>query len=233
MTRHKTVWLARAAVSRRGFWAVVLAFSAISGTLALLAFFAVIPSLNQRTLQSLDAQLLRRAELAADHALIALGELFEGGFVGCEEASITQLKKAIYRYGVLKDIRVSNSQGDVLCSANPEALEVSADEKSSSPLIAVNRRITLFRVNQSGSSAMGVRWNYENNSSLDAIVSTGSLLFDILPQDLRENGTSSLTLSDGRPVADPDGDPPADQEKLHRVVLNSKRSPLTAAIAVD
>jgi len=199
----------------------------------LLLFLAVIPSLNQSNLRALDAQLLRRAELAADQALIALGDLFEGGFVGCDEASIVQIRRTVYRYSLLKDIRVSNSKGAILCSANPEALETNAPYENAGFLTAANRGISLFRVDEIGSTAMGVRWSYEGASSLDAVISTTSLLFDILPQDLRENGTSSLALSDGRPVADPDNSQSVNSKRLHRVSLASKRYPLIATVGVD
>jgi hypothetical protein len=115
----------------------------------------------------------------------------------------------------------------------PEALETNAPYENAGLLTAANRGISLFRVDEIGSTAMGVRWSYEGASSLDAVVSTTSLLFDILPQDLRENGTSSLALSDGRPVADPDNSQSVNSERLHRVSLASKRYPLIASVGVD
>jgi EAL domain-containing protein (putative c-di-GMP-specific phosphodiesterase class I) len=233
-TRNWTLLLARIASGRTGFWAASVAFGAIGGIASFLIFLAIIPMLNERGLQALDAQLLRRAELAADHALIALGELIEGGTVSCDAPSIAQLRKTIYRYGELKDVRISDPSSGELCSANPETLEANTTSENAGPsLSAANQRISLFPVNQSGGGAMGIRWNYYDSSSLDAIVSTSSLLFDILPQDLRENGTSSLTLSDGRLVANSETEEPTEPARLHRVFLTSKRYPLVASIGVD
>ena len=56
--------------------------------ISLIAFFAVISSINDTTLRTINAQLLRRAELTADYAFIALGELSERGFSNCDAGSL-------------------------------------------------------------------------------------------------------------------------------------------------
>ena len=233
MTKHWTLWLARIALRKKGYWAIPLLLSAAFGILSALSFLAVIPSLNDRTLRALDAQLLRRAELAADHALLALGELSQGGFVGCDNTSIVQMRKAIYRYGNLKDVRVFAASRSQLCSAYSEALDVSEMPDHSMPsLVAANRNISLSPVGENGNVAMAVKWSLDDDVALDAVVSTNSLLFDILPQDLRENGTASLTLSDGRSVAD-SGSDQSNSERSHRVFMTSDRYPLVASIGID
>ena len=210
-------------------------FSAASALISLITFFAVISSINDQTLRTLDAQLLRRAELAADYAFIALGELSEHGFSNCDPGSLVEFRKTIYRYGAIKDIRVSSTPSSISCSSYPETLKLEiASAEAAISLPARNERISLFPVGQHGGTALGVRWSYDNSESLDAIVSTSSILFDILPQDLRENGTASLTLTDGRAVATQDGDEPVPTSaRLHRVSAASERYPLIASIGVD
>jgi EAL domain-containing protein (putative c-di-GMP-specific phosphodiesterase class I) len=88
-------------------------------------------------------------------------------------------------------------------------------------------------VSEKGNLAVDIKWSLDDNTSLDAVMSTSSLLFDILPQDLRECGTASLTLSDGRPVADSESNQSVDSERLHRVFMTSNRYPLIASIGVD
>ena len=235
MAKHWTLWLARIALQKKGYWAVPFLLAAGFGIVSALSFLAVIPSINDRTLRALDAQLLRRAELAADHALLALAELSEGGFAGCDSASIVQMRKAIYRYGNLKDVRVFGASRSLLCSAYSEVLDANElPDRSMHSLVAVNRRISLSPVGENGNVAMAVEWSLDDNVSLDAVVSTNSLLFDILPQDLRENGTASLTLSDGRSVADSGSDDQSvNPERSRRVFLTSDRYPLVASIGID
>lgn len=234
MTKHWTLWLARIALRKKGYWAIPLLLSGAFGILSALSFLAVIPSLNDGTLRALDAQLLRRAELAADHGLLALAELFEGGFVGCDNPSVVRMRKAVYRYGNLKDVRVFGASGSQLCSAYSEALDANeTPDHSMPPLVAANRRISLSPVGENGNVAMAVKWSLDDNVTLEAVVNTNSLLFDILPQDLRENGTASLTLSDGRSVADSGSDQSVSSERSHRVFMTSDRYPLIASIDID
>ena len=119
MTHSLTLWLARLAVTKRGFWGITLLFSVCLALISLVASLPVISSINQKTLRTLDAQLLRRAELAIDYAFIALGELSEKGATTCESSSLVEFRKTIYHYSVIKDIRVSDSSSNVSCSANP------------------------------------------------------------------------------------------------------------------
>jgi sensor c-di-GMP phosphodiesterase-like protein len=234
MTNPSTLWFAKFGATWRGRWAIALLFSVTSAVISLIVFSAVISSINDKTLRNLDAQLLRRAELGVDYAFIALSELSERGLSNCDANSLAEFRKTIYRYGVIKDIRVSNSSG-IACSANSETLNIengSADAGKSLP--SRNERISLFRVDQRSGTALGVRWNHDNSDVLDAIVSTSSLLFDILPQDLRENGTSSLTLTDGQEVTVLDGEEAAlSSARLRQVSAVSERYPLIASIGVD
>lgn len=233
MTKKLMLRLARIALSRRGFWAIALASSSLFGTIAALAFLAVMPFVNQQTLRSLDAQLLRRAELSIDYALIALSELIETGDATCTSASIPRLQDLVYRYSVIKDVRIYDSLRGTLCSANPEKLDFDPGAGSvNSTLSSVNQRIGLFQVDQ-GAAAVGVRWHLGDTLSLDAIVSTSSLLFDILPEELRENSSSSLRLSSGQLVAESTNDSDIKAERIRRTLLTSKRYPITASIRVD
>ncbi len=234
MTNPSTLWFAKFGTTWKGRWAIAFLFSIASSLISLVAFSAVISSVNDKTLRSLNAQLLRRAELAVDYAFIALSELSERGFSNCDANSLAEFRKTIYRYGAIKDIRVSNSFG-AACSVNSETLSIVGElAGTDQSLPSRNERISLFQVDQRGGTALGVRWNYDTGGSLDAIVSTSSLLFDILPQDLRENGTASLTLSDGREVAVQDGDEAAlPSAQLRRVSATSERYPLIASIGVD
>jgi sensor c-di-GMP phosphodiesterase-like protein len=235
MTNLSAVWFAKLGATWRGRWAIALLFSATSAMISLIVFLAVISSINGKTLRTLDAQLLRRAELAVDYAFIALSELSERGLSNCDANSLAEFRKTIYRYGVIKDIRVSNSSSGVVCSANSETLNIEgASAEAGKSLPSRNERISLFRVDQRDGTALGVRWNYDNSGSLDAIVSTSSLLFDILSQDLRENGTASLTLTDGQAIATQDGDEAVvASAQLRQVSAISERYPLIASIGID
>jgi sensor c-di-GMP phosphodiesterase-like protein len=235
MTKLSATWLARLAVTRRGACAIALACSIVSVLTASLVFLAAISWINEKTLHTIDAQLLRRAELTFDYAFIALGDLSERGYTSCDAAALAEFRKTIYRYSAIKDIRVIDSSNAVACSAFPETLvseSVSTNDGNSLP--ALNHQISLFRVEQSTGAEIGIRWTSDDKRSLVAIVSASSLLFDILPQDLRENGTSSLSLADGRVVAVQDTDDTIIASKrLRRVSLRSQRYPLIASIGID
>jgi sensor c-di-GMP phosphodiesterase-like protein len=236
MTNSSTLWFAKFGATWRGRWAIALLFSAASAMISLIVFLAVISSINDKTIRTLDAQLLRRAELGVDYAFIALSELSERGFSDCGANSLAEFRKTIYRYGVIKDIRVSNSSSGVVCSVNSETpnIEGASAADASKSLPSRNERISLFRVDQRDGTALGVRWNYDDSGSLDAIVSTSSLLFDILPQDLRDNGTASLTLADGQAIVTQDSDEAGLAfAQLRLVSATSERYPLIASIGID
>jgi len=184
MTKLSATWLARLAVTRRGACAIALACSIVSVLTASLVFLAAISWINEKTLHTIDAQLLRRAELTFDYAFIALGDLSERGYTSCDAAALAEFRKTIYRYSAIKDIRVIDSSNAVACSAFPETLvseSVSTNDGNSLP--ALNHQISLFRVEQSTGAEIGIRWTSDDKRSLVAIVSASSLLFDILPQD--------------------------------------------------
>lgn len=178
--------------------------------------------------------MLRRVELTADYAIIALADLFESASIGCDEKSIEQFRRTIFHYGALKDVRVADSSLRVRCSANAKTLEADgASENTEPPIAAVNRSISLFRVKDDGNALLGIRWVYDDASSLDAVVNTSSLLFDILPPELRDNGWASLSLSNGEPIAYPDAVRPNDPGRWRGVSATSTRYPLVASIEVD
>ena len=214
-------------------WSIALLFSAISALVSLAGFFGAISIINDKSIKTLDAQLLRRAELAVDYAFIALSELAERGFANCSANSVAEFRKTVYRYSVIKDIRVVNSAHRIVCSANPETLELErAPAETGKSLPSRNEQISLFKVDQRDGTALGVRWTQENDGWIDAIVSTSSLLFDIFPEELRENGTASLTLVDGQEVT-PHEEAALPPSRLRLASATSSRYPLVSSIGVD
>jgi EAL domain-containing protein (putative c-di-GMP-specific phosphodiesterase class I) len=159
----------------------------------------VVSAFNRESVADLAQGALTRAEIATDYAIIKLGLLHEEGHTDCSPESIAAVNYAVFSSGSIKDILTAD--GDVVCSAamHSETLAKNhSDPIDSAP--ARNPRIVLNPLRMDNTSAMAVTWKFTDTTLATALVNTESLVFDILPAELRTSSAVRLSLSNGRTV---------------------------------
>jgi sensor c-di-GMP phosphodiesterase-like protein len=177
---------------------IVLGSLASFGVAGHFAAEAFIGHQQSRQLNELADVVVRRSELAVDFAAASLDELATRGLVNCDATSLQAIRLHVYQRSAVKDVRLVNPDGSVICSAYSETLEFDkgwADR--SDMLVSANTRVLLFRVEQFGGDALGVLRDVDPRKAVVAILGINSSLFDIMPAELRAQSEVVLGLSNG------------------------------------
>jgi sensor c-di-GMP phosphodiesterase-like protein len=194
---------------------------------------------NRQQLNELAEQMLRRSELGVDYAFIALGKIAESGAFGaaapCSETFRSSLRQRVFRHSTIKDIRLLDRNGTILCSAFPETVTgISLRVDLSQAIAARNSGVQLMKLAIPDGEAMAVVWSASGEHKLMAIVNTSALLFDVLPTGLRDEGAATINLNGvSSSVARyaPAGWDPAASD-LETFAAHSSRFPLNAIIRI-
>jgi sensor c-di-GMP phosphodiesterase-like protein len=110
---------------------------------------AVIEGQQSRQLQELTDVALRRSEAAIDFGAATLDELARRGPLNCDPASLQAVRLQVYQRSAVKDIRLVNRDGSVICSAYSETLEFDNGWVARPDMLhSDDRRLLLFRVDQ-------------------------------------------------------------------------------------
>lgn len=83
----------------------------------------IIGEQQSRQLDELTDVALRRSEIAVAFGAATLDELAKRKSINCNPASLQALRFLVYQRSAVKDIRLLNRNGSVLCSAYSETLE--------------------------------------------------------------------------------------------------------------
>jgi sensor c-di-GMP phosphodiesterase-like protein len=163
---------------------------------------ALIDAQRVRQLHDLNETALRRAEIVADYgkaSLEAVGKRVNGE---CNSSALQLLRLQVYQRSNLKDVRIIDRDGAVMCSAYSETLEFDKGwVRRDQMLPSGDGQSMLFRVDQFSGVALGIAKDCDNRRSIAAILSLSSSLFDLMPRDLRDHSAVTLLLNDGQVVA--------------------------------
>src|SRR4030081_3911121 len=128
---------------------------------------AVIEGQQSRQLEELTDVALRRSEVAVDFGAATLDELARRGPLNCDPASLQAVRLQVYQRSAVKDIRLVNRDGSVICSAYSETLEFDNGWAERSDMLrSRDRRILLFRVDQINGTALAVLRDVDDQNSL-------------------------------------------------------------------
>lgn len=153
---------------------------------------------QSRQINELADLVVRRSELAVDSAAGSLEELAARGWVTCDAASLQAIRLHVYQHSAVKDVRLVNPDGSVVCSAYSETLEFDKGwVDRADMLVSHGARILLFRVEQFGGNALGVLRDIDHQKSVVAILGINATLFDIMPAELRRHSEVVLELNNG------------------------------------
>src|SRR6516225_4794790 len=76
---------------------------------------SLIENQQLRQLGELTDVVLRRSEVAVDFGAASLDEIIKGGNIDCEPASLQAFRLRVYQRSAVKDVRLVNSDGSVIC----------------------------------------------------------------------------------------------------------------------
>ena len=194
---------------------------------------ALIESLQMRQLSELTDVVLRRSEVAVDFGAASIDEIVKAGNLGCEPTMLQALRLRVYQRPAVKDVRLVNSDGSVICSAYSETLEFDKGWVSRRDMLfSRDVSLLLFRVEQFGADALGVMRDLGDGRSLAAILGINSYLFDIMPAELRARSQVMVKLANGQTLGEFALDDVTLSDPIG-FVRRSARYPLQAAISVN
>lgn len=194
---------------------------------------ALIESQHARQIKELSRMALRRAEAAVDFGTATLNEISTQGSVACDPASLQAIRFHVYqRGGAVKDIRIVEHSGAVLCSAYSETLEFDQGWVTRSAMLPTSiPDVSLFRVDQFFGTALGLLRDVDANKAIVAIVGMNGAYSDIMPVGLAAASDVVLELGNGQEIAR-EGEPSL-EEPVFAVSTASTRYPLRSIIRVE
>jgi sensor c-di-GMP phosphodiesterase-like protein len=193
----------------------------------------VIEGQQQQRLQELTDIALRRSEAAVDFGASIVDEISHDGGLNCDPSSLQRFRLQVYQRSAIKDVRLANHDGSIICSAYSETLEFDkAWVDRSDMLPTIEDGLRLFRVEQFGGAALGVLRDVDAQKSLVAIIGINSYLFDIMPADLRAQSEVLLELNNNQQLTQFALE---DTKLVHPVEFTrtSSRYPLHATVRVE
>lgn len=214
--------------------ALVLVGMATFGLAGHFAATRFIHDQQARQLNELTEVVLRRSEFAVDYAAASLDELAGRGLARCDAASLQAIRLHVYQRSAVKDVRLVNADGSVICSAYSETLEFDKGWVDRADMLASrDSKLMVFRVEQFGGDALGVLRDIGDKKALVAILGINASLFDITPSELRAHSEVLLSLQSGAQLGEFALD--ADKALRHPVAFeqSSSRYPLRTVIRVD
>lgn len=190
---------------------------------------------NRRELNHLTELVLHRSELAVDYAFITLSDLAEKGKANCDQTALVEFRRQVYRRGSVKDIRLIDGAGKTLCAAFTDALETESEAFAASEKIsALNHDVQLVALRKPSDNALAVVWGISAGSSVVAVVNLDGLLFDVLPEEIRDHGQVVLALSNGTVVSSSDDTDAARlDQSISTFSVASARYPVLLSIKID
>jgi sensor c-di-GMP phosphodiesterase-like protein len=124
---------------------------------------ALIDAQRVRQLHDLNETALRRAEIVADYgkaSLEAVGKRVNGE---CNSSALQLLRLQVYQRSNLKDVRIIDRDGAVMCSAYSETLEFDKGwVRRDQMLPSSDGQTMLFRVDQFSGVALGIARDCDN-----------------------------------------------------------------------
>ena len=110
---------------------------------------AVIEGHQKRQLEELADVALRRAEVAVSFGAATLDELAAKGTLNCDPGTLQSVRLQVYQRSTVKDIRLVNRDGSVICSAYSETLEFDSGWVDRADMLpSQDGRLLLFRVDR-------------------------------------------------------------------------------------
>jgi len=182
--------------------ATVVSFSMVFAWAGWVAVESLREQRNTSQLKELSQQLLQRAELAIDYAVITLGDYTAPSSDLCNLAALRSLRQQAFARGAVKDISVLGPDGQLRCSTAPIQFD---DRPAVSDLpeeyTSRNASIILLPSYSEGSGLFQVIWRIGDTHSIAATLNVDMLMFDIFPGPIRDESLAEILIGPDSVVA--------------------------------
>src|SRR5262249_28591787 len=141
---------------------------ACAGVFVLAGHFAasqLIETQRMRQLRELNDTALRRAEQVADYGAAGLDEIARRIVGDCSSSALQVLRLQVYQRSSLKDVRIINPDGSVVCAAYSETLEFDKGWIRRDDMLPGAGGALLFRVDQFSGIALGIAKVFDNRET--------------------------------------------------------------------
>ncbi len=183
-------------IRRRSFiLALTIAITVVFVFASYFGYREIIHAQNSRQLQGIATQTLTRTEVAIDLVVMKVAELIAGDANACNSSSIAKMREAAFEIGSIKDIHFSSPDGSCSGFSDIHAMKLDTKQKLEYRM-ALNPGLGFSKIDDPQLSGLGVAWTSPAMQSFLAVMSTESMLFDMLPATLRESASISLLLDD-------------------------------------
>ncbi|WP_137152709.1 EAL domain-containing protein [Devosia sp. FKR38] len=227
-------------IARRSYRAVLSALVVVSSALAFAwAGWAGLENLraqrNLAQLEELSGQLLQRAELAIDYAVITLGDYTAPSNDLCNIDALRALRQQTFIRGAIKDIAVLAPDGQLMCSTAPVQFDLLTSGSARVPEYeSRNASIVLQPSHTEGSGLFRVLWRIGGTHSIAATLNIDMLMFDIFPAQLRDEALAEIRIGPQDVVARfGDVASTAPNETARAFSATSDRYPVSVALATS
>jgi c-di-GMP phosphodiesterase len=182
--------------------------------------------------EELAEALIRRSEIAVDYTYIALSGFIDLGITNCLPGAVSEVDASILMKGAVRGVAVFAEDGSLACSA-PQAFTAMWQKKLTETNIFLPARNDSLQLGKSG-EFLYLRTR-EADRQLVAATALDPVLYDILPNEVRDVASAHLALSNEQIVARYEGDAfvlKSRQEDTRTFKATSSRYPLSAMIAI-
>ncbi len=158
----------------------------------------VIQVWNENQLEDLAARSITRTERATDLAVSTIARIQSKDLATCSPRTIAAFRSYVMSVGSIKDIRM-RANGKTCAVFTSDGLQADL-EATNIWQQGRNPAIRLGVLKQGKSEALSVLWT-EKDHDLVAVVSTGGLLYDMVPSSLRPHLKMRISLTNGIQIA--------------------------------
>jgi len=144
--------------------------------------------------EKLAQQLLRRAELAADYAVIALEELIENDVAVCGEAERRRFDAAIASKGAVKTLVRLDRDDNVTCEGSSQGAAVKQILSRGTLYPTSNPDISLMSTWPDGKATLAVLWRVSDQQKFLIVLNIDLLMFDIFSPKWRESADAAIFI---------------------------------------
>ncbi len=163
-----------------------------------LTYENIVEASNKNQLKDLAKRGVHRIELATDLAVSTIARIQRQGVTSCTPDAIATFRHFVMTVGSIKDIQLHTaSQSCAVFGTNTRRADLESSYKWERGL---HSTIQLSVASQQNNHTLSVLWKNKSHD-LIAVVSTGGILYDMVPSALRPYLQMHISLNDGRQIA--------------------------------
>jgi len=195
----------------------------------------VVDQSNHQRLNEMAAQLVRRAEMEIDYAVVTLGKIGFAELNTCNATDRSRIAEIVLRRGPVKDIEAFGPDGEIQCaSLSDENRNGVLWSTIGAAAPARNDSFVLRAIGDGADRLLRVDWTMAPGHTVAAVLNLDSLTYDVFPPALRDLATADILVGRSGYVAhyEPD-EANFDRHDATEFGAGSDRYPIETALVVN